>query len=209
LEDFFQREIDVAECGVTAPSAEELAACRALSKKALGGVGRFVLLVGGHDPRKNAAFAISLTPALAAMGLRLVVTVRRDMAVFRSHSHESTAEITVIEDPSDAVLWGLYAEALAVLQPSEAEGFGLPLLEAAAVGTPFISTDVGVARRLAVDDRQVLPLDSRAWEDSIEYLLRERPTIALRLGEAAKTYTWYETAKSLLRSCEAVLARSS
>ena len=167
---------------------------------------RFVLLVGGHDPRKNAAFAISLTPALAAMSLRLVVTVRRDAAVFRSNHHESSARITVIEDPTDAVLWGLYAEALAVLQPSEAEGFGLPLLEAAAVGTPFISTDVGVAKRLAVDDRQVLPLDSRAWEDSIAYLLRERSAITLRLGEATKTYTWHETAKSLIRSCEALLA---
>ena len=84
---------------------EELAAYRSLSKRALGDVDRFVLLVGGHDPRKNAAFAISLTPALAAMSLRLVVTVRRDAAVFRSNHHESSARITVIEDPTDAVLW--------------------------------------------------------------------------------------------------------
>ena len=208
LEDYFQRQIDLAEGGVAPPSTDELDAYRTLSRKALGDVRAYVLLVGGHDPRKNAAFAISLTPALAAMGLRLVVTVRRDTAVFRSQNIEDSADVTVIEDPSYAVLWGLYAGALAVLQPSEAEAFGMPLLEAAAIGTPFISTDVGIARRLAADDRQVLPLDSWAWEKSIEFLLKENSNIAVRLGEAAKGYTWHDTAKSLIGSCEIALGRS-
>lgn len=208
LEDYFQRDIDMAECGVEAPSAQKLGCYRALSAEALGGVEKFVLLVGGHDPRKNADFAISLIPALTAMGIRLVVTMRRGVSVFRDRNREGSPELIVIEDPSDAILWGLYARAIAVLQPSMAEGFGLPLLESAAVGTPFISTDVGIAKDLAVDDRQVLPLDRHAWEGSIDYLQRKRPEITLKLSEAANGYTWRKTAESLIRSCESALGQA-
>ena len=66
------------------------------------------------------------------------------------------------DDPTDAEL-ASSQRALCVLSPSHYEGYGLPLLEAMATGTPFLSSDTGAARDLAVDDGQVLELSEDAW----------------------------------------------
>ena len=72
-------------------------------------------------------------------------------------------------DPTDEELVRLYAGALCLVWPSYYEGYGFPLLEAMAVGTPFLSTDVGAAAELAViPEEQILPLDPERWIERIE-----------------------------------------
>lgn len=53
-------------------------------------------------------------------------------------------------------LWGLYACADAYLQPSKAEGLGLPVLEAMACGVPVACTDTGAMSELCQDNRGLL-----------------------------------------------------
>lgn len=53
-------------------------------------------------------------------------------------------------------LWGLYACADAYLQPSKAEGLGLPVLEAMACGVPVVCTDTGAMSELCRDNRGLL-----------------------------------------------------
>ncbi len=53
-------------------------------------------------------------------------------------------------------LWSLYAASDAFLLPSKAEGLGLPLLEAMAVGLPCIATDCTGMKELLSDDRGIL-----------------------------------------------------
>lgn len=50
-------------------------------------------------------------------------------------------------------LWGLYACADAYLQPSKAEGLGLPVLEAMACGVPVVCTDTGAMHELCTDEK--------------------------------------------------------
>lgn len=58
-------------------------------------------------------------------------------------------------------LWGLYACADAYLQPSKAEGLGLPLLEAMACNVPCVATDTGAMHELL--------MDNRGWLMPVEY----------------------------------------
>lgn len=53
-------------------------------------------------------------------------------------------------------LWGLYAVSDVYLQPSKAEGLGMPVLDAMACGIPVIATDTGALTELLEDGRGCL-----------------------------------------------------
>ena len=53
-------------------------------------------------------------------------------------------------------LWGLFAVSDVYLQPSKAEGLGMPVLEAMACGIPCVATDTGALHELLLPDRGFL-----------------------------------------------------
>lgn len=74
-----------------------------------------------------------------------------------------------------AVLASVYRRAALVLQPSQAEGFGLPVVEAMACGTPVVATDVPVLREVGGEAATYCPVaDVRAWSQSVSGLVGER-----------------------------------
>ena len=69
---------------------------------------------------------------------------------------------------SDAELNGHLTTARALLFPSLAEGYGLPLVEALSAGTPVIASDLPVFREIGQGVPDLLdPLDGPAWEQAI------------------------------------------
>lgn len=77
----------------------------------------------------------------------------------------------VIELPScsDGLLATYLHHAVALLFPTFAEGYGLPLIEALSVGTPVIASDLAVFREVAGNIPEYLdPLDGPAWLAAIE-----------------------------------------
>jgi glycosyltransferase involved in cell wall biosynthesis len=91
---------------------------------------------------------------------------------------------------SSPALARLMMGAAAVLCPSLAEGFGLPLLEANALNLPTIASDIGAHREIASDGTTLLPPDrAERWADAIlahgPAGPRPAPSIAAELGEAA------------------------
>jgi len=74
-----------------------------------------------------------------------------------------------------AVLAAVYRRAALVLQPSDAEGFGLPVAEALACGTPVLASDIAVLREVGGPVAAYAPVgDVPAWADAALALLRER-----------------------------------
>ena len=61
-------------------------------------------------------------------------------------------------------LWGLYAISDVYLQPSKAEGLGLPVMDAMACGIPVVATDTGALHEL---------LENRGWLIPAEYSFRD------------------------------------
>jgi glycosyltransferase involved in cell wall biosynthesis len=86
-------------------------------------------------------------------------------------------EISVVPFVDRGTLSAVYRRAALTLLPSEREGFGLPLVESLACGTPMVASDIPVLRELGGDAVAYCVLeDVNAWRDTILALLRERET---------------------------------
>lgn len=98
-------------------------------------------------------------------------------------------------------LAGLYRGASAVLVTSEAEGFGLPVIEALACGAPVVASDIPVLREVGADACAWCPVgDVPAWADTLDALLTGRqppPPREARLARAAR-FTWGAHARTVL-----------
>lgn len=117
-------------------------------------------MIGGNDPRKN--------PELLAAAHAASPVLRRLKLVITGHvAPERAARLramTALELPgrvSDEALRDLYAQAHAVVTPSRAEGFSLPVVEACAAGVPSIASDIPAHRALLPEDF-LFPLDDPA-----------------------------------------------
>jgi len=100
-------------------------------------------------------------------------------------------------------LRGLYRQARLVLQPSEAEGFGLPVLEALASGAIVVASDIPVLREVGGDGAVYCPVaDISNWALTIEEILRDprvAPDQARRLAQAQR-FSWDRHAETILQA---------
>lgn len=87
----------------------------------------------------------------------------------------------------------LYRRALLVLVTSEAEGFGLPIIEALACGSTVVASDLPVLREVGESAGVYCPVgDIPQWAETVDRLLTSptaAPERAVRLAQAAK-YSW-------------------
>jgi glycosyltransferase involved in cell wall biosynthesis len=114
---------------------------------------------------------------------------------------------------SRGVLAAVYRRAALVVQPSEREGFGLPVLEAMACGTPVLASDLPVLREVGGNAVRYCPVaDIRAWQTAIVELLLERdqqPEAWLRRRERGLTqagkFSWTEYTKKMVQTYQELL----
>jgi glycosyltransferase involved in cell wall biosynthesis len=163
----------------------------------------FVLLVGSKAPHKNVAIIYSIAAELAARDVHVVVAGGEDPRVYgRQHIGPLPANVRHLGRVNDDDLAHLYRHALCLVFPSRTEGFGLPVLEAMALGCPVISSDG--ASLPEVCGEAVLyasPDDAAAWLAAIGRIASE-PLLQERLAAAgpkrAKMFSWREGAKKYL-----------
>ncbi|WP_010219022.1 glycosyltransferase family 4 protein [Sphingomonas sp. PAMC 26621] len=109
----------------------------------------YFLMVGSVEPRKNVA-AVLAAYRRAGVDLPLVVAGpngwRAEPILADIARTPGTRRIPYLER---ATLLGLIANARALVFPSLAEGFGLPLVEAMALGTPVLTSDRGALAEVA------------------------------------------------------------
>jgi len=116
------------------------------------------LMVGTVEPRKGQAQALAAFEQIWAAGRheRLVIVGRQgwQMEAFaqqlRGHP-ELGRRLFWFDGISDEALEAVYGAASALLAGSFAEGFGLPLIEAAQHGLPILARDLPVFREVAGD----------------------------------------------------------
>jgi len=104
----------------------------------------------------------------------------------------------------------LYSGASLLVQPSLAEGFGLPPLEAMACGTPVLSSDAGSLPEALGDAAEFLPpREPQAWAAAVSRLLADserRTDLVARGSRRAATFTWERTAAATYAIYEEALA---
>lgn len=139
--------------------------------------GGFFLFCGRIDPRKNLA-ALAEAHARSGSARPLVVTGPVGDAVLAA---ELDARPGVLRLPyqARATLFAWMRDARALLFPSLAEGFGLPIAEAMMLGTP-VMTSAGGATGEAAGEAGLLvdPLDLDAMAGAIRRLDRDDPLVA-------------------------------
>ena len=95
----------------------------------------------------------------------------------------------------------LYGAAQALVTASLYEGFGLPLLEAMACGTPVITSNLSSLPEVVGDAGiQVDPADVAAIEEAIARVVSDselRADLILRGYQRAKSFTWERSARQL------------
>ena len=100
-------------------------------------------------------------------------------------------------------LASIYRRADAVLLTSEREGFGLPIVEALACGTPVVASDIPVCREVGGDAVTYCPLgDGEQWRSSVLELVAERHRAPDRREarrargfDRARAFSWDEVAR--------------
>ncbi len=114
-----------------------------------------VLAVGSHEPRKNHLRLLVAAElrwrqgdefALVMVGGNSWDTARFDSMVERLRAAGRT--IVLLSNASDEVVWSLYRIARFSVFCSLNEGFGLPIVESLASGTPVVTSDFGSMREL-------------------------------------------------------------
>ena len=162
--------------------------------------GDYVLCVGGAQPHKNLARVLDAFDRAALPGLSLVLAgpMPRNADALIGGRPKVTRIGVVDEDD----LPPLYRGASFLLQASLAEGFGLPVAEAMACGTPVVASDIPVFREVAGDAaRFVDPRDA----DAIARAMRElhadaslRAILSDRGIERARSFSWDDAAARTL-----------
>lgn len=117
--------------------------------------GQYLLTVGSMDPRKNLPRLASAYRSLPSeeRAAHPLVVVGGGNAIYRSEQIDWPDEVVFAGYVTDEDLRQLYAGALAVVFPTLAEGFGLPLVEAAAAGASgLVISDIPVFRWICGDD---------------------------------------------------------
>jgi glycosyltransferase involved in cell wall biosynthesis len=98
-------------------------------------------------------------------------------------------------------LASLYRRASVVLQPSEEEGFGLPVVEALACGAILVATDLPVLREVGGEAAVYCPLANvAAWTETVCRLIERSstvPELSVRLSHA-RCYSWSAQAQTIL-----------
>jgi glycosyltransferase involved in cell wall biosynthesis len=195
--------------------AEELARVRAR----YGIRGPYVLFVGGLEPRKN---VVALVHAFAASGIEasLVIAGGR-VRWFPAEEARIFAEARRLPEParSRVVMTGyvsepdkraLIAGALALAYPSLYEGFGLPVLEAMAAGTPVLTSNVSSLPEVAGEDALLVdPKDEHAIAEGLRRIVEDEALRERLIGPGrarAAGYTWEATARATAAVLHAVAA---
>lgn len=172
------------------PTEEDLAAARG---RFLVGPLPLVLVVGSHEPRKNHLTVLHAAELLWREGLRFSLSFVGGNSWGSESFSRRLADLQRAGRPvdtesrlSDGQLWAAYRLARYTVFPSLNEGFGLPVAESLAVGTPAITSDFGSMLELAADGGALTvdPHDDHALADAMRKLLTD-DALHARLHRAA------------------------
>lgn len=175
------------------------------------GDGPFLLHVGSCIPRKRVEVLIEVIANLRQT--RPATRLLQVGGTFTEHQRALidrlgvAAAIHQVSRLTQADIAGLYRQADLVLMPSEAEGFGLPVIEALACGAKVLASDIPVFREVGADAITFCPVgDVEKWSATISAMVDDTnagPALSLRIARAAQ-FTWTNHARIIAGAYESL-----
>ena len=176
----------------------------------------YIFYVGSIEPRKNLGVLLRAFARLrpSRPDLQLVIGGR---PAWKHEAFFAEAAQLELEDSvrftgfvADSDLPPLYAGAVATVYPSLYEGFGLPVLESLACGTPVVCSDTAALTEVGGDAcLYIPPADETGFVTALQRLLDDaalRATLREKGLERAARFTWQETARATVAVYEGVRA---
>jgi len=170
--------------------------------------GPYVLFVGGLEPRKN---LVGLVRAFAESGVDATLVIAggrvrwfpaeeaRVWAEARRLPEPARSRVVMTGYVSDEDKHALLAGAEALAFPSLYEGFGFPVVEAMAAGTPVLTSNVSSLPEIAGEDAVLVdPKDVHAIAEGLRRVLTDGALRERLIGPGrarAAGYTWEATAR--------------
>ena len=181
-------------------------------RKQYGLPDRYILGVGTHGYKnvEGSVIAFSKVKERAASPVKLVIAgTKRSLSanIFELVEKLGLGEDIVFTDFfPDADLNRLYRHSELLLFPSFYEGFGLPILEAFASGTPVVASTAGALPEVAGDAALLVdPTDHEGIAAAVLALLgnpQRRAELVQRGADRARQFTWHEAARGTLTVLE-------
>ncbi len=176
----------------------------------------FILFVGTLQPRKNLVGLLrAYARLLPRLDVPLVVVGAKGWlyeGVFQEARALGVSERVVFAGyapPEDLPLW--YAAASVFVYPSLYEGFGLPVIEAMACGTPVVTSNTSSLPEVAGEAALLVdPTDPDALAEAIERALTDealRWELKERGYERARRFNWERTARETVAVYRAAAGR--
>jgi glycosyltransferase involved in cell wall biosynthesis len=168
--------------------------------------GDYLLYVGATEERKDLRTLVEgfllASSEDTALRLAFVGDLRTAEAqAFRAWAKERAGDrVRFLGRKSSEDTFRLLRHARAVVYPSVAEGFGLPVLEGMAMGTPVITTDIPVIRSWALDGPRYFSAgDGQSLAAAIRETTNDSASTRLRRGkEIAEPFRWSRFTERIL-----------
>jgi glycosyltransferase involved in cell wall biosynthesis len=157
-----------------------------------------IVIIGSRAPHKNIGMILDMAGELGRAGLKIAMVGSLDGRVFRQGTGGLAPNVQALGRLPDEALAALLTGSLCLAFPSLTEGFGLPPLEAMAIGCPVVVSDRGSLPEICGDAAlYASPSNPREWLSAFLRLRRDarlRSDLVLRGRERAVHFSWRETA---------------
>lgn len=198
--------------GVEFQPPANLDAAKTRAAALIGSDAPFLLVVGQDAPNKRHALALQAFAAGAPHAWRLVLVQRQahDSVLRRLATRLRIADrVSWLPSVDRADLVALYQTARALLQPSNYEGFGLPVVEAMSCGCPVIASDIPTLCEVIGDGGMLVAVDDASALANAICRLAESEVLDAELRGAAQArsrlYSWDRCARETLDVYRATL----
>ena len=161
---------------------------------------KFFLSVGTVEPKKGYCLTLDAFDRLWASGHAINFAIIGKYGWCAESVRERVLHHPMLgkhlfwfQTASDAFLNAAYAQAYCFIQASVAEGFGIPVIEAARHGLPVIASDIDVFKEIAGDNLIYFKSeDAASLADQIEAAANERP-----VAKQWPVQTWQQATQDL------------
>ncbi|HKU03959.1 MAG TPA: glycosyltransferase family 1 protein [Arthrobacter sp.] len=174
------------------------------------GADKTIIYMGSFMPYKNVETMVAGMAGLPGYTLHLLSRITPQRRAELERIVPRGAAVVFHNGVTDAEYDGLLRRATALVSLSRAEGYGLPLVEAMAVGTPVIASDIPIFREVGSDAAiYVDPESPGQFADAVGQLKDDEhwQDLSRRSMARAAEFSWDESARQLVDAAHEVVAK--